>query len=370
MALSLIETRKISKRISLNVIEIKKAGLSLIETRHISKAIASDVLLLKDEKSSGIEPEGIESTVKTGVASIEAEQTNPTPIIDIGSELSLLMTETDYNKFNAKLTEIKAKIDGNEFDEQLHIVADKLSELLSIETENILLTEQDSLINKYDINKISNKPANLVTQDEYLFAVSEMKKINPSLVVTDINNNDGFITGVVKASVEGGVINERMKVGKLISRITSGETMEVSINKRKEKANEIKEKEKKQRLINEKSRITRDANSPENNITKNNGTPISYADTLKESEAWLNSILLSDYERSFIKDIKGKKSLSSKQFNFLSSIGAKFGYLIPKKSVRTAPKNEAPTVSMAEADIPTQRDDGSWYDAETGFNIR
>lgn len=81
---------------------------------------------------------------------------------------------------------------------------------------------------------------------------------------------------------------------------------------------------------------------------------------------------LSNSEMNFLKSVNSADKLSEKQASWLTDISRKFNatYYAPDSLVKKASVKK-PSVKHHEdePDMPTQRADGSWYDAETGLDI-
>lgn len=73
---------------------------------------------------------------------------------------------------------------------------------------------------------------------------------------------------------------------------------------------------------------------------------------------------LNQKERDFLSSISKKRVLSEKQDSWLRSIAARFN-VEHNASIKANQTNHY----EQEPDMPTQREDGSWYDAETGLDI-
>jgi hypothetical protein len=74
---------------------------------------------------------------------------------------------------------------------------------------------------------------------------------------------------------------------------------------------------------------------------------------------------LSQKERDFLNSISKKRTLSEKQDSWLRSISARFS-IEHNSNIRA---NQSSVYREEEPDMPTQSEDGSWYDAETGLTI-
>ena len=74
---------------------------------------------------------------------------------------------------------------------------------------------------------------------------------------------------------------------------------------------------------------------------------------------------LSKKERDFLHSISKKRVLSEKQDSWLRSIAARFNV----ESKANIKANNSHGSYDDEPDMPVQREDGSWYDAETGLEI-
>ncbi len=193
-----------------------------------------------------------------------------------------------------------------------------------------------------NIQQLRNKAAKLITKEDFEMALVELENINPTMNVISYNHIDDVLHIKFDITVEtGGFVTEELRFGKFVSLVETGVSSverQKIIAKQDAENNQKRQTSKKRSDAAKKAAATREAKKPENNILKND-SPISFSEMIQDL---VGQITERGYDKRFITDISNKSKLSSKQYNYLCKVAAKYGYSMSEKTVRAKAKKAEP----------------------------